>query len=357
MKKKLRIAQIAPLWFSVPPKKYGGIERVVAFLTDELVRKGHEVTLFAPPGSRTKGKLISVYPRPLIDAGIPWTDPFWNLENLAVAYKGARDGKFDVIHSHLDVWTTYFNSLTDVPTVLTMHNALYETKFDENEDSRIRIFNKNKKDINTVFISKAMQRTSSVKFPHSRVIYNGIDTSQFTFNPRGGDHFVWASRIDKYKGIENAIAAAKKSGVKLLLAGRMDPTQRDYFNLRIKPNLSRKIQYVGELTGKELAEFFGSAKAFLYPIEWEEPFGLVVAEAMACGTPVIAHSRGSMPELIRHGKTGFLTNNLSGVVSAMRQVDSIDRRVVRAHAEMNFRKELMADRYEDLYYKLTENKS
>ena len=352
MKKKLRIAQIAPLWFPVPPKKYGGIERVVAFLTDELVKRGHDVTLFAAPGSKTSGKLVSVYPKPLIADGISWSNPFWNLENLASAYRDGKRGKFDIIHSHLDVWTLFFKELADIPTVITLHNALYETKLDMNEDTRIRIFAEKRKDTNVAFISKAMQRTASVKFPHSQVIYNGIDVDSFKFNPRGGDHFVWASRMDKYKGVENAIAIAERTGVKLLLAGRLDSAQKDYFKLRIKPHLNRKIQYVGELTGKELSDFFGSAKAFLYPIEWEEPFGLVVAEAMACGTPVISYRRGSMPELIKHGKTGFLADNLSEIADAMKKIDSIDRSYVRDHVTANFRKELMADRYEQLYYKL-----
>lgn len=350
--KKLRIAQIAPLWFPIPPKKYGGIERVVAFLVNELVQKGHEVTLFAAPGSKTKGRLVSVYPKPLIEGGISWSDPFWNLENLSTAYQYARNGKFDIIHSHLDVWTLPFQNLVRVPTVLTMHNALYKTRFNNDEDSRIKLFQKRRKEANVVFISKAMQRTTSVKFPKSTVIYNGIDVESFKFNSRGGDHFVWASRIDKYKGVENAIMAAKKFGVKLLLAGRLDPSQRNYFKLHIRPKLDRKIQYVGELTGKELSDFFGSAKAFLYPIEWEEPFGLVVAEAMACGTPVIAYRRGSMPELIVHGKTGFLADRFSEILGAMKKIDSIDRAVVRAHLESNFRKEEMADQYEQLYYRL-----
>ena len=126
--KKLRIAQIAPLWFTVPPKKYGGIERVVAFLTDELVKKGHQVTLFAPPGSKTLGKLVTVYPKPLIEAGISWSNPFWNLKNLSAAYKYAQNGKFDVIHSHLDLWTLYFQDLVNTPTVITLHNAAVFSK-------------------------------------------------------------------------------------------------------------------------------------------------------------------------------------------------------------------------------------
>lgn len=350
--KKLRIAQIVPLWFTTPPKKYGGIERVAAFLVDELAKRGHKVTLFAASGSKTAGKLINVYPKPLIEAGISWTNPFWNLENLSVAYGMAQKGEFDIIHSHLDIWTLYFQGLVKIPTIITLHNALYKTDQDPNENSRIDLFQEKRKITNVVFVSKAMQKTAEVKFPKSRVIYNGIDVKDVEFNFRGGDHFVWAARIDKYKGIENAIAAAEKSGEKLLLAGRLDPAQRPYFDARIKPRLNRKIQYLGELTGKELKKFYGSAKALLYPIEWEEPFGLVVTEAMACGTPVIAYRRGSMPELIKQGQSGFLTNNLSGLLKAMKQIGTIDRRKVRQHVENNFHKEQMADNYEKLYYEL-----
>ena len=354
--KKLRIAQIAPLWFSVPPKKYGGIERIVAFLTNELIRRGHQVTLFAAPGSKTAGKLVSVYKKPLIKAKISWTNPFWNLKNLSVAYQQARNKEFDIIHSHLDLWTLYFQSFVQVPSVITLHNALYQTTFDHDETTRIQIFKEKRNDANVVFISNAMKKTSSVKFARPSVIHNGIDVDRYEFNPRGGKHFVWVSRIDKYKGIENAIAAAEKSGEKLLLAGRLDPLQRDYFKYRIKPRLNKKIRYIGELADQELSDFYGTAKAFLYPIEWEEPFGLVVAEAMACGTPVIAYPRGSMPELIKDGKTGFLVNNVSQLVSAMKKAGSLNRYEVRKHVEKNFRKEQMAENYEKLYYQLIKNK-
>ena len=350
--KKLRIAQVAPLWFTTPPKKYGGIERVAAFMADGLAKKGHQVTLFAAAGSKTTGKLVSVYPKPLIEAGIGWTNPFWNLENLSAAYRTAKKGEFDIMHSHLDIWTLYFQDLIKVPTVITLHNALYKADQDPNENSRIDLFQKKRKVTNVVFVSKAMKKTAEVKFPKSSVIYNGIDVNNFKFNPRGGDHFVWAARIDKYKGIENAISAAEKLGVKLLLAGRLDPIQRDYFKFKIKPRLNRKIQYVGELADRELSDFFGSAKAFLYPIEWEEPFGLVVTEAMACGTPVIAYRRGSMEELIKDGQTGFLVDNFSELLQAMKKIHLIDRNLVRRHIENNFRKELMVERYEQLYYQL-----
>ncbi|MDP2930840.1 MAG: glycosyltransferase, partial [bacterium] len=184
-------------------------------------------------------------------------------------------------------------------------------------------------------------------------IYNGIDLSHFKFNKKGGGHFVWIARMNKHKGVENAIAAAEKLGVRLLLAGRIDPTQVEYFNTYIKPHLNEKIKYVGELTEQQLSDFYGPAKACLYPIEWEEPFGLVVAESMACGTPVIAYRRGSMPELIEDGKTGFVVDsNIDLLVEAMKKVDQINRVLVRQQVEEKFSKERMVENYEEAYYKL-----
>jgi glycosyltransferase involved in cell wall biosynthesis len=353
--KKLRIAQIAPLWFTIPPQKYGGIERIIAMLCDELTDRGHEVTLFASPGSKTKAKLISVYDKPLIEAGVSWSNPLWNLRNLSKAYEMANQGYFDILHCHLDLWGLLFQNLTNIPTVHTMHNPLYRTNADATKDDRLKLFSEEAYRTNIVFISESAKKNSMVEFPKERVnvIYNGIDLSHFRFNPEGGDHFVWIARVNKHKGIENAIAAAEKLGVKLLLAGRIDPTQQEYFDNTIKPHLNEKIQYVGELTESELSDFYGNAKALLYPIEWEEPFGLVVVESMACGTPVIAYKRGSMEELIEDGKTGFVVDSdISLLCEAMKKIDLIDRKEVRASVERKFSKERMVQDYERLYYKI-----
>jgi glycosyltransferase involved in cell wall biosynthesis len=353
--KKLRIAQIAPLWFTIPPQKYGGIERIIAMLCDELTDRGHEVTLFASPGSKTKAKLISVYDKPLIEAGVSWSNPLWNLRNLSKAYEMANQGYFDILHCHLDLWGLLFQNLTNIPTVHTMHNPLYRTNADATKDDRLKLFSEEAYRTNIVFISESAKKNSMVEFPKERVnvIYNGIDLSHFRFNPKGGDHFIWIARVNKHKGIENAISAAEKLGVKLLLAGRIDPTQQEYFDNTIKPHLNEKIQYVGELTESELSDFYGSAKALLYPIEWEEPFGLVVVESMACGTPVIAYKRGSMEELIEDGKTGFVVDSdISLLCEAMKKIDLIDRKEVRASVERRFSKERMVQDYERLYYKI-----
>ncbi|MEW5908034.1 MAG: glycosyltransferase family 4 protein [Patescibacteria group bacterium] len=355
MRKKLRIAQIAPLWITIPPLKYGGIERIVAMLCNGLTDKGHEVTLFASPGSKTKARLISIFDKPLLDANIPWSNPIWNLRNLSKAFEMANNGEFDIIHSHLDLWTLFFHNLTKTPVLQTMHNPLYRTNADAAKDDRLRLFTEEAQKINLVFISQSAKNQAMVKFPEDKaqIIYNGIDLDHFRFNSRGGGHFVWIARMNKHKGVENAIAAAEKLGVKLLLAGRIDPTQTEYFETYIKPHLNDKIKYVGELTENQLSDFYGSAKALLYPIEWEEPFGLVVAEAMACGTPVIAYRRGSMPELIEDAKTGFVVDSdIDLLTEAMKKVNQIDRKAVRQRVEKKFSKERMIDDYEKLYFDL-----
>ncbi len=360
MGKKLRIAQIAPLWITIPPEKYGGIERIIAMLCDGLTDRGHEITLFASPGSTAKcHKLVSVYQKPLLEANIPWSDPVWNLRNLSVAIEAANSGKFDIVHSHLDLWTLFFHNLTKTPVLQTMHNPLYRDNADATKDDRLKLFSEESNRIQMVFISQSAKNQSMVNFPPKRnqVIYNGSDLSHFKFNSKGGDHFIWIARMNKHKGVENAINACEKTGVKLLLAGRIDPTQKEYFETYIKPRLNEKIQYVGELTESQLSDFYGPAKALLYPIEWEEPFGLVVSEAMACGTPVIAYRRGSMPELIDDGKTGFvIDSNIESLVKAMGKVGQIDRTLVRKKVEERFSKEVMVDNYEKAYYRLLKNK-
>ncbi len=351
--KKLKIAQIAPLWFPIPPKKYGGIERIISFLTEELVRRGHDVTLFASGDSKTKAKLISVTAKSLINVGYNWQDPSWNLENLSTVFKLAD--KFDVIHSHLDIWTLPFQDLTKVPVLHTLHNQLYKasiTREGERKPTRLEIFEKHRKNTLAVFISKSERKQSAVRFPKNWVIYNGIDIAQFKFNPKPKNHFIWIARIDPFKGIENAIRAAEILDVELLLAGRLDPARKEYFETKIRPHLSKKIRYLGELPQEELSDFYGQAKACLYPIEWEEPFGLIMVEAMATGTPVIAYRRGSVPEIVKNGEAGFVVENIEGMVEAMKKIDEIDRKKCRERVEKYFSYQRMVDEYEKLYNSL-----
>lgn len=344
--KKLKIAQVAPLWFSIPPKKYGGIEWVVYNLCEGLTKLGHKVTLFATGDSEVPCKLVATYPRSLIEEGISWRDPTYNLLNLTEAFKKSKD--FDIIHTHIDLWEAYFPPLTKTISVHTIHNPLYSTA---KKDSRLYIL-ENFKDQNFVAISKAQKRLSKVKLNFVAVIYNGIRIEDFKFNPSPKDYFVWAARIDKYKGIENAIEIAKKGKVKLVLAGRLDPSQEEYFKKKIKPHLGEQIKFIGEYSKEEKSNFFGQAKALLYPIEWHEPFGLNMVEAMACGTPVIAFNKGSVPEVVKDKKTGFVVNNIKEAVWAVKNIEKIKREDCREWVEKKFTTEIMVKNYEKLYYKL-----
>jgi len=341
MKQKLKIAQVAPLWFSIPPKKYGGIERIISFLTDELVKRGHKVTLFASGDSKTKARLFSVIKRGLIDQGIPWHDWWWNNFNYSIAFEKAKE--FDILHSHWNLLGANFQKLVKTPVLHTFHNL------PKKSDSRWKIFDYYKNDINAVFISESEKKNCPVKFKKNWVIYNGIDLSQFKFNPDPKDHFVWIARVSKAKGIENAILAAEKTGVKLLLAGQIQPMMRDYFEKKIKPRLTKKIRYVGELSQKELSDFYGSALACLYPIEWEEPFGLIMTESMACGTPVIVFNRGSAKEVVENGKTGFVVKNVAEMIKAMEKIKEIDRLNCRKRVEEFFSYQRMVSEYEKAY--------
>ncbi len=342
--RKLRIAQVAPLWFSIPPKKYGGIERIISFLSDGLVQKGHQVTLFASGDSKTKAKLIAPVKKGVKEMGVKWNAYWWNNLVHSMAFERAKE--FDIIHCHWIIMGAYFQRLVKTPVLHTMHNIPQESHL------RWKVFEYYKNDLNLVFISKSERKNTPIRLKNSWIIYNGIDLTPFKFNAKPQDHFIWVARICPAKGPQNAIKIAKKAGVKLLLAGQIQKQHQEYFKTKIKPHLSSRIKYVGELTQKQLVSFYGRGKATLYPIEWEEPFGLVMAESMACGTPVIAFRRGSVPELIDDGKTGFIAKTISEAVKAVKKIDQIDRVDCRSRIENLFSKEKMVDEYEKLYYQI-----
>jgi len=340
--RKLKIAQIAPLWFPIPPEKYGGTERIISFLTEELVKRGHDVTLFAPGDSKTKAKLVPFVKKGVISSGIAWQDYWWNLINHSIAFERAKE--FDIIHSHWIIMGACFQRFVKTPVVHTMHNIPDKTHL------RWEVLNYYKNDLNPVFISESEKNNSPVKFKNSWVVYNGIDLKPFNFNPKPKNHFIWIARICQAKGTKEAIQIAKKAGVKLLLAGQLQPHHQEYFEKEIKPELNSNIQYIGEISEKELSNFYGQGKVCLYPINWEEPFGLVMAESMACGTPVIVFDRGSAKEVVKDGKTGFIVNTIDEAVEAIKKIGQIDRNECRKRVEDNFSIKKMVDGYEKVYY-------
>lgn len=347
MRRKLRIAQIAPLWVRIPPKKYGGIELIIYHLANKLVERGHKVTLFASGDSITKGKLFSIRKHPLLDDGIKWTDQAFTLMNIAEAFQ--RQDQFDIIHCHNDFYDLYFADFSKTPTVHTMHNPLHAVKPINPRREVLRRY----KHLNFVTISKSQRLLADVNLHVTKTVYNGIDVKSFKFVKRPQNHYLWIARVDKYKGIGNAITAAERTKEKLVLAGRLDYTQRDYFQKEIKPHLDgRRIRFIGEIGGAQKNAFFGSGKALLYPIEWPEPFGLVMVEAMACGTPVIAFRRGSVPEVVKNGVTGFVVDTIPEMIRAMKKIDTIDRKKCREWVEKKFSIDVMVDGYEEVYEKI-----
>ena len=354
MKRKLKIAQIAPLWFPVPPQKYGGTERIISYLTEGLIKKGHQVTLFGSGDSKTKAKLVSLTKKSLIGRGIPWSDWWWNSFNYSFAFEGAKN--FDLIHSHWTPLGFYFQKFTKTPVVHTFHNT------PKKDDHRWEIFDYYKNEAKAVFISKSQRENSPIRFKKNWVIYNGIEIEKFRFNPKPKNHFIWIGRISKDKGIENAIGVAKKMGINLILAGQLQPANFNYFEKKVKPHLSSKIRYIGEINQRELSSFYANALAFLYPLEWQEPFGLCMAESMASGTPVIAFDNGSAKEVIKSGKTGFVVpylksgqKNIEGLIRAVKKINNIKRADCRNWVEENFSSEKMVENYEKIYYQLVKN--
>lgn len=358
----MKIAQLSPLWLSLPPKKYGGTERIVYYLTEELVRRGHKVTLFASGDSKTKAKLVAGWPKCLLKERIhgkpiPWGNHVIPLLNISQAFEQAHE--FDIIHAHENSTglSNFFSRLVKTPVVTTVHDDFPVPK---NKD-RWAVFKKYK-DNNYISISKSHQRLGKkLNLNFIGNVYNGIDLKFLKFNGKAKNHLVWLGRSAPNKGAKEAIVIAKKAKEKLILAGRVDknsPASLEYYHKYMKPYFNKNIKYIGEIGDPQKGIFLGNAKALLFPIKWEEPFGLVMVEAMACGTPVIAFNKGSVPEIVKNGKTGFVVKDIKEAVEAIKRIDQIDRMECRKWVEKNFTIKKMVDDYEKLYYKiLRKNKS
>ncbi|MEH2391535.1 MAG: glycosyltransferase family 4 protein [Nostoc sp.] len=336
----MRIAQVAPLWERVPPPAYGGVELVVGLLTDELVRRGHEVTLFASGDSISLAKLMSVHPRALrLDRTIK-DYSVYEMLNLASVYERAEE--FDIIHSHVGHGTLAYANLVTTPTVHTLHGVFTP------DNEKIFSFGKKQPYVN---ISDA-QREPRLGLNYLATVYNGIDVSSYEFHAQPGNppYLAFLGRMSPEKGVHLAIEIAKETGWRLKMAGKVDVVDVEYFEKEIKPHIDGKqIEYLGEANHVQKNALMGGAVATLFPITWREPFGLVMVESMASGTPVIAIKLGSTEEVISHGKTGFLCNNIQECISAIDQVTELDRYACRQHVENIFSVKHMTDGYEAVY--------
>jgi glycosyltransferase involved in cell wall biosynthesis len=340
---KVRIAQIAPLYESVPPKLYGGTERIVSYLTEELVRQKQDVTLFASGDSVTKARLVPITEKALRLEGARIRDPLAHHIRLIENVFREAD-QFDILHFHLDHLHFPLVRRTQSVCATTLHGRL-------DISDLVSLF-REYSEMPVVSISDS-QREPLRWLNWCGTVYHGLPEDLYSFVETSDDYLAFLGRICPEKRLDRAIEIAEKSGRRLKIAAKVDPTDQDYFCREIKPLLSRPfIEFVGEIGETGKGEFLGNAAALLFPIDWPEPFGLVMIEALACGTPVIAFENGSVPEIIENGITGFVVSNAEEAASAVERISTIKRRTCRETFEQRFGATRMARDYLDIYRSL-----
>lgn len=336
----LRIGVLAPPWFAVPPRRYGGIEAVVALLADGLVASGHEVTLFASGDSSTSAHLEAAHARAL-SSQLGRTLP--ELEHVAACIRRSRE--FDVISDHSGALAVALSGLVDTPFVHTVHNALDEA-LARAYDAALALAPR----AQMVSLS-SQQRRPRPAYPWIANVPNAVDLLRYPCRTRGnGGYLLWIGRMCFEKGPDRAIEVARQAGLPILLAGKMHtPDERAYFAARVAPHLNRKVRFVGEVDKTTVVSLLHGAIALLNPIEWDEPFGLVMIEAMACGVPVIATRRGAVPDVVSDGVTGIIVDDYRAMAEAIPEASAIPPSVCRHAAEERFSADQLVERYADAF--------
>ncbi len=335
----MKIAQIAPIIERVPPKKYGGTERVVYTLTEELVKQGDEVTLFASGDSITSAKLESVYPRALREAKLRdiYGTNIYTYMNIGLAYQLQKD--FDIIHDHNGYLSVVAANLSQTPVVMTMHGPF---------TPEVRKIFSMFRNPHLVTISNA-QSYPAPGLNYAGMVYNGLSMDHYPFSEEHEGYLLFVGRISAEKGVHYAIDVAQQFNLPLIIAAKLEPVDKPYFHEYIEPRLSEHITWVGEVDEKTRNDLMSKAMAFLHPVTWREPFGLTLIEAMACGCPVIAFDKGSIPEIIENGKTGFIVQDLEGMLDALEHIDDIDRFHCREYSLKTFSASRMTAGYKKIY--------
>ena len=336
----MRIAQIAPLYESVPPRLYGGTERIVSYLTEQLVARGHDVTLFASADSRTAARLVPGSPRALrLDHAV--VD---SVAHHVAALRAVQDraGEFDIIHNHIDYLPFPLASMWQTPMVTTLHGRL-------DLPDLIPVFTAYP-DVELISISNSQREP----FPHALwrgTVYHGLPPELYTTGDGRGGYLAFLGRISPEKRVDSAIRVAEAAGIPLKIAAKIDRTDVAYYESVIRPLIagSSYAELVGEIGEKDKARFLGDARALLFPVDWPEPFGLVMIEALACGTPVISRRRGSVPEVIDEGVTGFICADERAMIEAVAALDRLDRERCRRVFEDRFSVARMTDAYVRIY--------
>lgn len=338
----MRIAVLSPISWRTPPLHYGPWESVVSLLTEELVAMGLDVTLFATGDSRTSGKLVAVCPRPYsedhsIDPKVA--------ECLHISEVFEHAEEFDLIHNHFDFLPLTYSGLIETPVLTTIHGF--------SSPAIMPVYKKYNALSHYVAISES---DKSPQLDYIATIHHGIDVAQFPFVDGEGEYLLLFGRIHPDKGVHEAIQVAQRVGIKLVIAGIIQ--DRDYFATRVEPYIDGiNVEYVGSVGPEQRADVLGHALALLHLINFEEPFGLSMVESMACGTPVIAFARGSIPEIVRHGETGYIAEDIEDAVNAVAAVRSIDRSACRQDVERRFTHTRMARDYVDVYRKILNGKA
>jgi len=338
----MRIAQVAPLYESVPPKYYGGTERIVSYLTEELVRQGHEVTLFASGDSVTRARLVAACRRSLrLDKHC--VDQMAH-HVLMLEHVARRAREFDIVHFHVDYLHFPLSRRQPTPQVTTLHGRL-------DIPDLVPLYQEFR-DMPLVSIS-ASQREPLPWANWQATVYHGLPEDLYRFREAPGRYLAFLGRVSPEKRVDRAIEIARQVGIPLKIAAKVDRVDRDYFEGVVEPLLRDPlVEYVGEIGDGEKDEFLGHAYALLFPIDWPEPFGLVMIEAMACGTPVIAYRRGSVPEVMEEGRTGFIVTGLEDAIEAVRRVPELSRKRCREVFEERFTAARMTRDYLQVYARL-----
>ncbi len=346
--KKLRIAVLASDFIRVPPRPQdvpsgssGAPEIIASQITEGMVKRGHQVTLFASGNSSTRARLVSLQAKSTgVDRSIsrgPHVDFEYAL--ISACFQMANKNKFDIIHSHFDDRSSFLAPFSKVPVVSTLHSPLVG-----NKKKLLEIFPRSQY---YVSISNA-QRRGAPGLKYIKTIYHGLNVDKMPFSAVSKGYLVFIGRIRPEKGIDRAIAVAKKAKKKLIIFG--SHVNDDYWHKKIKPWIDgRQIEYKGHVSQKKIFEILKYAEAFIFPIRWDEPFGLVLIEAMSCGVPVVAFEEGSVPELVRPGINGYIVNDVLGMVGAVKEIKNIDRQSCREYAKENFNIDKMIDNYEEVY--------
>ena len=348
----MRIAQLSPLEYRTPPKKYGSLERVASALTEELVRRGHEVTLFASGDSVTAARLEATIPLNTTDAGITkFSGPYNPLLLRSVGRAYTMADQLDIIHHHTGGIGLPLAHLSTTPAVVTVHTPISEA-FQP-------LYQEFKKPYIVAISRDQLQDHIKIGLHSAGAIHHGLPMEHYPFSKEYDNYLLYVGSIWHAKGTHIAIAVAKRLNLPLIIAAKLgaDAPAQQYFKEIVEPQLGGNIQWIGEVTEEERNKLMSRTMAFLHPATWREPFGLTVIEAMACGAPVVAFNKGSMPELIEDGKTGFLVEDEDEMVEAIKKVETIDRTYTRAYALKNFSAKRMTDDYERLYKQILEKKS